>query len=160
MRDACTSRMHLNLCYIFRMWFAKLEIDNMRLVSVRHHTVWTTFHEIAIVVQSQDAALVEQLPLWREPVGYSRRLQSFAQQTGNFFAREFVVVKDAFALQLTQNNVDVGSGTDAAEHLVEHATHLDVAEFTSFVVTLHKVATAIALTELDGGSKRLDADLI
>jgi hypothetical protein len=42
---------------------------------------------------------------------------------------------------------------------VEHATHLDIAKFTTLIVTLYEVAATIALTELDRSCERLDTDL-
>ena len=143
-----------NLVVVFGLGTAELKVDDMRLAPVSHHTVGTTLEDGSVGIQTENGALVEQRPIIREPITYTSVFKSFVQHFGKLVARHFIVVKHALLLQLQQGSVDVGGGADGAENLVQHTTHLDIAELLrAVVIALDEVATAVALAEL-----RLDVE--
>ena len=96
---------------VFGLGRAELEVDDDPLLSVGHHTVGTTFGDVAVFI-SQDGTLVEKRPAVGEPTCHLRMGQPLAEHVRDLVEGVVVVVEDAVQFQLAEGGINVGRGAD------------------------------------------------
>ena len=116
-----------HLVNIFLTRLAELKVYDNHLFPVGHNAVGKTFqHLTAIFVNGKNGTLVKELPTVAEPVGDSRMGKSFLQHGSNALGRKLFVVENTFEFQLTQDAVNIVSGTNVGKEVVQDITYFNI----------------------------------